>query len=70
MILTLLLTIGSVGLFAILMSVGLLTRGKELKGTCASQNATLFGDDSTCGLCGKPVGTCDEEPKKSDLQTI
>lgn len=62
MLVTILISIAAVGIFATLMSVGLLLKGKELKGTCASQSAQ-FGNGETCGMCGKPVGACENEPK-------
>ncbi len=65
MLVNILVAIGGLAIFAILMSVGLLIKGKELKGTCASQSAQ-FGNGDTCGMCGKPVGACDNEPKKEN----
>lgn len=69
MLINILVAIGGLAIFATLMSVGLLIKGKELKGTCASQSAQ-FGDGDTCGMCGKPVGACENEPKvNSEAQT-
>lgn len=52
---------GAIAIFATLMSVGLLIKGKALTGTCASQNAALLGGDGTCGVCGQAVGSCENE---------
>jgi hypothetical protein len=62
MLVNILVAIGGLAIFATLMSVGLLIKGKELKGTCATQSAQ-FGDGDTCGMCGKPVGACENEPQ-------
>lgn len=61
--LTIILTIGIMAMFAISMSVGLLIKGKELKGTCASQNPALLKDGIYCGACGKTVDSCENEVK-------
>jgi len=60
---TVILAIGVMVLFAVLMSVGLLIRGKEIKGTCASQNPLLLKNGVECGACGKPVGSCENKAK-------
>lgn len=62
-----LISIGVMMCFAILMSAGLLIKGKELKGTCASRNVTLYGEGAVCGICGKvPDGNCDNDTKPQD----
>ena len=66
---TVLLGMTLVGLFAILMSIGLIVRGKEIKGTCASQNPMLLKDGVTCGACGKPVGDC-KNKEKQELEKV
>lgn len=59
---TLLLSLGLVGLFFVLMSVRLLfLKNGEFKGTCASQNPFLQKEGTTCGYCGKEVGSCENE---------
>ncbi len=71
MLLTLLFTLGAVALFAILMSVGLLIKGKALEGTCASQSQALYGKGGTCGVCGQAVGSCqtDESVSSKDVES-
>ncbi|NJO02234.1 MAG: hypothetical protein HC880_11595 [Bacteroidia bacterium] len=72
MILTLLLTLGVMVLFVVLMSTGLLIRGKALSGTCASQNPALLKDGISCSVCGKTVGSCettDLEAQKTTAAT-
>jgi hypothetical protein len=69
--LTVFLAIGLVALFFIGMSVRLLLLKKgEFKGTCASQNPYLQKEGSTCGYCGKPVGTCDEEGEEEPSNAV
>lgn len=63
---TVILAIGVMILFAVLMSVGLLIRGKEIKGTCASQNPLLLKNGVECGVCGKPVGSCETDTKEDN----
>ncbi|TAF68284.1 MAG: hypothetical protein EAZ55_00240 [Cytophagales bacterium] len=58
---TIILGVVFMGVFALLMSVGLLVRGKELKGTCASQNPELAKLGIECTVCGKVVGSCENE---------
>ncbi len=61
---TVLISIGVMMLFATLLSLGLLIKGQELKGTCASRNVLLNGEGAVCGLCGKiPDGNCDNNNK-------
>lgn len=67
---TILLGMALVGIFAILMSTGLIVRGKEIKGTCASQNPLLMKEGGTCGACGKPVENCENKKGKAQLETI
>jgi hypothetical protein len=62
MIFTILAAIGIMGFFAVAMSAGLLIKGKELKGTCASQNPALLKHGIQCSVCGKEVGSCENEP--------
>ncbi|WP_299454273.1 hypothetical protein [uncultured Microscilla sp.] len=66
---TVVLAIAVMILFAVLMSIGLLIRGKEIKGTCASQNPLLLKDGVECGVCGKPVGACENETKDDQIAT-
>ena len=61
MFLTIVLTFVAVALFVVFMSVGLIIKGKELKGTCASKNALVFGNDGTCSICGQEMGSCKNE---------
>jgi hypothetical protein len=66
MILTILLSIGAMAIFVLFMSVGLLIKGKEIKGTCASKNAALFGEEAVCSFCGQTAGACDAEKSKEN----
>ncbi|MDX2302245.1 MAG: hypothetical protein NW226_05560 [Microscillaceae bacterium] len=66
MILTIMLAIGAMGIFALFLSLGLIFKGKPLQGTCASQSAALAADGITCGVCGKAVGSCEN----TDLDKI
>lgn len=70
--LTLYITLGLVGLFFVLMSVRLIfLKNGEFKGTCASQNPFLKNEGSTCGYCGKEVGSCDDEDEnKSQVDKV
>ena len=55
-------TLAIVVAFFALMSVRLLfVKGGEFKGTCASQSPFLKQEGTTCGYCGKDVGSCDNE---------
>ncbi len=55
-------SLGLIGLFFGLMSVRLIfIKGGEFKGTCASQSPFLRSEGATCGLCGKDVGSCENE---------
>ena len=66
---TILLGILFVGIFVVLMSVGLIFKGKELKGTCASQNPLLLENGVSCSVCGQPVGSCEnEDATKQNLE--
>ena len=56
---TVLLTIGLVAAFFILMSVRLIIKKEEFKGTCASQNPFLRKQGISCG-CGSE-GSCKQE---------
>jgi hypothetical protein len=63
---TILLAVGVMIAFALLMSVGLLIKGKELKGTCASKNVAISGEGAVCSLCGQvPTGNCESENNKN-----
>jgi hypothetical protein len=70
MILTILLSIGAMGIFVLFMSLGLLIKGKELKGTCASKNAALFGEDAVCSFCGQTAGSCDTEKSQENPKSV
>ncbi len=69
MALTLILSLAGVSAFVLLMSVGLLIKGKPLTGTCASQNATL-NQNGVCGVCGQSVGSCENESTPQDFPEI
>lgn len=63
---TLFITIGlSIALMAIyfiFMSVRILIlKNGQFKGTCASQSPFLRNEGTTCGFCGKEIGSCDNE---------
>ncbi|GAB4406195.1 MAG: hypothetical protein OHK0053_32370 [Microscillaceae bacterium] len=68
MLLQLMFALGAIALFALLMSVGLLLKGKPLEGTCASKNAVL-GLGGTCSVCGQAVGSCetDAQPEQEEV---
>lgn len=60
-------TLALVGSFFILMSVRLIfIKDGEFKGTCASQSPFLRNEGTTCGYCGKEVGSCDNEKNSSN----
>ncbi len=61
---TILFSLAVMGLFVIALSLGLLIKGKELKGTCASQSGALAEKGIVCGVCGKEVGTCETDLSK------
>ncbi|MCU0447765.1 MAG: hypothetical protein MUE85_22935 [Microscillaceae bacterium] len=67
--LTIIFAVAAMGIFVVFMSLGLLIRGKEIKGTCASKNAALFGEDAVCGFCGQTAGSCDTENSKENPKT-
>jgi hypothetical protein len=71
MLTTLLLSIVGMGLFAFFMSLGLIFRGKEIKGTCASKTTLLYGEGAVCSVCGQVPGSCDTEdsPEKAPQAT-
>jgi hypothetical protein len=53
--------------FFIFMSVRLIfLKDGQFKGTCASQNPYLNKEGTTCGYCGKTVGT--ETCGKNDME--
>jgi len=58
--LTVFLGIGLMMVFAALMSLGLMIKGKPIEGTCASQSK-LLSEDGTCMACGKEVGSCEND---------
>lgn len=64
---TILLSIGIMMIFAIFMSAGLLLGGKELKGTCASKNVALSGTGAVCNVCGQTAGSCDNEKEEKNI---
>lgn len=67
--LTLYITLALVGLFFVLMSVRLIfLKNGEFKGTCASQSPYLKNEGSTCGYCGKEVGTCENDDDQNNGQ--
>jgi hypothetical protein len=53
---TIIFTVFAFMLFFFLMAIGLIFRGKVLKGTCGGLNA-LFGKGS-CEVCDKKVEEC------------
>ena len=68
---TVLLAILLIGLFFVGMSVRLLLLKKgEFKGTCASQNPYLNKEGSTCGYCGKPAGSCENEDQENEVEKV
>lgn len=73
---TLFITIGlSIVLMAtyfIFMSVRILIlKNGKFKGTCASQSPFLRNEGSTCGFCGKDVGSCnDDDDNESEVTKV
>ena len=69
--LTFLIVVGFVALFFVLMSVRLIfLKNGEFKGTCASQSPFLRNEGTTCGYCGKEIGTCDNEKNESEVNKV
>ena len=64
---TILFTFGIVGFFFILMSVRLIIKKEEFKGTCASQSPFLKKQGISCG-CGK--GVCENENNESEVEKV
>ena len=64
---TILFTFGIVGFFFILMSVRLIIKKEEFKGTCASQNPFLKKQGISCG-CGN--GDCENENNESEVEKV
>jgi len=62
---TILLSLAVMGFFVLALSLGLLIKGKELKGTCASQSQALADKGIVCSVCGKEVGSCETEMLKA-----
>ena len=55
-------TLAIVAAFFVLMSVRLIfIKDGEFKGTCASQSPFLRNEGTTCGFCGKDIGSCENE---------
>lgn len=64
---TLGLTLALMAVYFIFMSVRiLLLKNGQFKGTCASQSPFLQREGTTCGYCGKEVGSCDNEDNTED----
>ncbi len=62
-LITLGLSIGVLALYFVLMGVRLIfLKNGEFKGTCASQSPYLNQEGENCGFCGKPVGSCENDP--------
>lgn len=60
-------TLAIVVAFFALMSVRLLfLKGGEFKGTCASQSPFLRDEGTTCGFCGKDIGSCENESDEKE----
>ncbi len=64
---TILLTFGMVGFFFILMSVRLIIKKEEFKGTCASQSPFLKKQGISCGCGG---GACENENNESEVEKV
>ena len=71
---TFLATLAIVGAFFALMSVRLIfIKDGQFKGTCASQSPFLQNEGTTCGFCGKEIGSCDNEngeEEKSEVNKV
>lgn len=65
---TIFLTIGFIALFVVLMSLGLIFKGREIKGTCASASPALADDLGRCPTCGE--GECKNEDKKAGKSNL
>ncbi len=63
---TVLLTLSIVGFFFILMSVRLIFKNEEFKGTCASQSPFLRKQGIDCG-CG---GACQNVDQESEVDKV
>lgn len=56
------LSVALMAIYFIFMSVRLLLlKNGEFKGTCASQSPFLRNEGTTCGFCGKEIGSCESE---------
>lgn len=64
MLVTILFSLGVLAFFVLSMSIGLIFKGREIKGTCASKTALLYGEGAVCSVCGKFPGSCDTEEEK------
>lgn len=71
---TFLATLAIVAVFFVLMSVRLIfIKDGQFKGTCASQSPFLQNEGTTCGFCGKEIGSCDNEngeEEKSEVNKV
>ena len=70
-LITLGLSIGILALYFVLMGVRLIfLKNGEFKGTCASQSPYLNKEGEDCGFCGKPVGSCDNDPSDGEVKKV
>lgn len=67
---TVLLTLGIVGLFFVLMSVRLIFKKEEFKGTCASQSPFLRNQGISCGCGGRGGDACQNEDQESEVEKV
>ena len=70
-LITLGLSIGILAIYFVFMGVRLIfLKDGEFKGTCASQSPYLRNGDDSCGFCGKPLGSCENEPSQSEVEKV
>lgn len=66
---TLGLTMAVMAIYFIFMSVRLIfLKDGEFKGTCASQSPFLRKEGTTCGYCGKDIGSCEEDDDSDESE--
>ncbi len=70
---TVLIAIGLVAVFFVLMSVRIIfLKNGQFKGTCANQSPFLKNQGATCGYCGKPANSCENEggDNKTEVERV
>ena len=59
-------TMGFMAAIMLAMAVGVIFRGKALKGSCGG----VGGTDCLCAQDGKPLGTCEPEGQNQSGETV